>query len=132
MLLLGLAGLSFGCDDSESARTEEALREAASTWQLAVFEGNADYLWAALADECKDVLDLQTIEESAERGVSAFTELARPQPLDQVMITEVEIRNFTPEAAEAAFLTDNDAINGVSPFIRWVYEDGDWRHPCNV
>lgn len=113
-------------------KSEDGLREAAVDWQSAVFEGDADHLWAALPAVCRASLSRDVVESSALRGARTFSELARPQPLSDVEIVAVEVRNFSGEQGDVRVLTDNAGVNEVSAFVTWSYENGRWRHPCTL
>ena len=81
---------------------------------------------------CRASLSRDVVESSALRGTRTFSELAQPQPLTDVEIVAVEIRNFSGEQGDARVLTDNASVNDVSGFVTWSYEHGRWRHPCTL
>jgi hypothetical protein len=125
-IAVALAACGGGNGD---ARTEEGLRKAAETAARALHKGDFKAYYNTFAKECRDQVSLEEFEAHGRAGF-ALVEAIHGVKVKDIEVESVEIRNFTPDAAEVAIKLRSpkgaEMFSDPGDFENWKWEDGRW------
>ena len=136
-LMLGafLAGgaLLAACGGSDDGTSEDALKERVKESAEAIFQGEAREAYETFSEECQEEVSMSEFRSTLEVA-AAFFEGFADMKLEDLEVTEVKIRNFEDDSAEAAIVVEakdgNEAaeefLGDEDEYSRWEVEDGQW------
>jgi hypothetical protein len=125
-IAVALAACGGGNGD---ARTEEGLRKAAETAARASLKGDFKAFYNTFSKECRDQVSREAFEAQS-RLAFTFVETFLGVKMKDFEVESVEIRNFTPDAAEVAIKLrppkGAEMFSDPGEFESWKWENGRW------